>query len=471
MEPPRLPHPPAGYQGDGQAPDPALGRVRVGPRKPKEDVVPTDRSVQLPSERWEKWQEMVDFARQAFTELLSRDEEHNYSKQAMESPQRFFEFVSKVFSPHLKRFGITQGEMQDLARHLHSELHGYGAMELYLKDPSVEDILVDSHDRMDIRKGGQMVRIEPTPFKSDHDVLSWLQTVVFNPLGKEFTRANPAENAVLNDGTRVFAFRDPIAEHVGFTLRKHKKEVFGTLEDYLGTGIAPLEFFHELDRWVCERRNIVISGATSAGKTTFLNFAAARVPHDQRILVLEDTPELQIQHPRVLPLQTYQKGARAAAEERDIPMYELLRHALRLAPDRIVIGECRGPETFVMLDALNTGHAGSFTTLHSNSPVDAITRLASMAKRNEANFPLEELWNLIAATIDLVVQIKFLEETGQRRVIGVAQVLYRYHYRDLEEVPDAVQVKENLFIRHLWAYDYQEQKLRKLAEFIPPDHG
>lgn len=431
--------------------------------------LPTVQGFEMPWRKYAKWDDLVRLMR---TELTSAQEQTRRDRDDFKDPGVFSGVIEARIRPQLVHLDIPDTLVNEVKRDLYYELMGYGALQLYMESEGVEDILLDRWDTLDIIQRGQKFRVKDTPFRSESEVFQWLQTAVFSPLNKDFNRSNPLENAVLNDGSRMFAFTDPVSPFTGFALRKHRAEVFANREDYERSGVATAELFAELDGWVKSRYNMVFAGSTGSGKTTLTNYAAALVPYEQRMLTLEDTPELQIHHPRVKPFYTYESGARAGQEKQsDISMRSLLKAALRMKPDRIIIGECRDAETFDMLDTLNTGHAGSFTTLHSNSPVDAITRLQTMAIRASVDFPIDSLRDLIAAVIDIVVQIKYFEETHERKIYAVEQVMYRPHYHEQQEIFEAGRpLYPNLSMRPLYRYSHEHGRLMRVADFAPPDH-
>ena len=424
---------------------------------------------QAPAERFGNWALIVAYVREVFVARLSKESEDGttLSRDIFATDQQlWFKFVSDAMSAR-PDFGVRNDQFPELAKMLHNQVFGYGEIGLFLADPLIEDILMDNWERLDIRKHGKLQRVA-SPFQSERQLLDFLQTVIFAPANKEFTTANPAESAVLLDGSRIFAFQPPYSPHIGFAIRRHRTEVYRTVEDYIATGIAPLEMFQDLDGWVKGKRNMVFSGATGAGKTSAVNVAASLVPHEERIITMEDTPELQINHPRVLSFTTYEKGARAGSQSSgDVPMRDLLRGALRASPNRIIVGEVRDQETFEMLDTLNTGHAGSFTTLHSNSPVDAILRLQAMASRHpaRANMTADDMRDLIASVIDLVLQVENLD--GNRRITSVVQVIYPPHFRDRQsELADCDPLYERMLLRTLWQWDAVQAKLVRVNDIL-----
>ena len=425
---------------------------------------------ETPQRVFPNWNAILVQAREDFSALLESGVELSIASEA----QYFYDWVLGLQNLH-PALRVPEHQVAQLQAFLRSDLIGLGVIDLYLADKQIEDIFIDRFDTMDVIKEGQKIRVNPAPFASEEDMYTWLQARVFAPINKEFNRSNPAENAILPDGSRLIALTEPISPNTSIAVRRHKKEVFSTVEAYMQTGIAPLSFFADMDQWVKQRRNMIMSGATGSGKTTMVNVAGSMVPYDERVITLEDTPELQIQHPRVKPLYTYEKGARAGSEvSSDIPMSDLLRYSLRMKPDRIVVGEVRDRETFDMLDILNTGHAGSFTTLHANSPVDALTRLQMMSSRHPARGNLDQstLQDLIASVIDILVQIRNLG--GERRVIAVEQVMYLQHYADSPQLLQEAGVRQiypSLFLRPLWRWDLQQGVLVRVADFVAPDHG
>lgn len=447
--------------------DPLLGRVRGSGQPVKRDLSKpeiSDGKIALPVEKYPEWAAIVSVFRHELSRIV---ESGDASRDSLSVPQAFYDFSIRTLKKN-PQWIFRDDQLQPLIKDLYNELFGYGAIGLYLEDPYVEDILLNNFQWMDIVRNGTKEAVK-SPFNSEEEVKAWLK-MVFDSQNKELNHANPSENGMLTDGSRLFGFTYPISPFTGFAIRKHKKEIFQKFEDYIETNIAPVEFFQFLDHLVKSQKNMVISGATGSGKTTFVNFAASLVPHEERIITLEDTAELQIQHPRVLPLHTYEKGARAGdTGEKDIPLRDLLRYSLRLRPDRIIVGEVRDSEAFEMLDTLNTGHPGSFTTLHANSPVDAVTRLQTMAIRHSVDFPIDALRDLISQVIDVIIQIRNIN--GKRRVYMVEQVMFKHHFSDelFNQIEDKRKVYDNLYMRTLWKYDPSADLLNQVSQFILPD--
>ena len=442
------------------------GSSQVVERDPR--IVDAGTIIELPENLFPNWLEIRQRARNDFADQLNK----NRTPDQIREKQAFTDFVQNIVKGN-HQLSVSEHMLGKLSSHLFNDLFGMGIIGLFLAVPEVEDIFLDRWDRLDVVINGEKLWVQPTGFLDDEEVRNWLQTKVFNPINKTLTRANPSENAILEDGSRVLALIDPISPNTAFSIRRHKKEIFKTVNAYYETKIAPSDFFQDLNVWVKTYRNLVNSGATGSGKTTLINVAGSLIPDSERIITLEDTPELQIDHIRVLPLHTYEKGARAGAQdETAIGMSDLLRYSLRAKPDRIIVGEVRDKETLDMLDALNTGHAGSMTTLHSNSPVDAITRIQMMCARHpaRANISHDVLLDLISSVVDIIIQIRNIPGVG-RRVIAAEQVLFAKHYINQPQVltgEGITQLHKNMYLRPLWRWS--PSGLIRVAEFAAPDH-
>lgn len=472
-----------------QAQRPNLGHNDPGelPESQGEGSSAVDAS-DLPQHRFSNWPQIRKLIRGEFS---SREAEEIARREAaglrgsgwrdeMEDQSKFHNFVAQIFVDN-PQLSIHKQDYVDIINHLYNEFYWYGALTSFLRDPQVEDIILDNYHWMDVVRGGRRQVVSPTPFSSDDEVFEWLQVVIFEPRGKHFSRSQPLQSAILRDGSRLYAFTDPVSPFTGFALRRHKRSFQGAegVRRYRDESkVAPREFFDQVVEWVQQGRNIVISGATGSGKTTLLNWAASQIPAHERIITLEDTPELSIEHRRVKQMWTSSVEARAVhtGEADGIDMSALLRACLRLAPKRIVVGEVRGKEALDMLEAMNTGHNGSFTTLHANSPGDAVVRLETMAMKGEHQLPLSFIQLMIASAVDVIVQIVNLPAVG-RRVVGIEQVLARHHYNALkyasaEDLQRAgiYQMTDQLFLRQLWRYESSTDRLLKVAEFWNPDY-
>ncbi|WP_198119690.1 ATPase, T2SS/T4P/T4SS family [Massilia rhizosphaerae] len=303
-----------------------------------------------------------------------------------------------------------------LARQVLDEAVGLGPLEELLQDSSVTEIMVNQHDKIFIERQGRLER-HPLTFTSERAVLGVIERIVA-PLGRRIDESSPMVDARLKDGSRVNAIIPPLAlKGPALTIRKFAKRKM-TAQDLVAFGSMSAEMAEFLEVCVAGRRNIVVSGGTGSGKTTLLNILSNFIPPDERIITVEDAAELQLHHDHWISLESRPANGEGKGA---IPIRELVRNTLRMRPDRIVVGECRGGEALDMLQAMNTGHDGSLTTLHANSPRDALARLETMVLMAGMDLPLTAIREQVASAIHLIVQqTRFA--CGTRMVTSVTEV-------------------------------------------------
>ena len=297
-----------------------------------------------------------------------------------------------------------------------NELLGYGPLQPLLKDPEVTEVMVNGPKKIYIEKKGQLQKSSAV-FDDDNHVLQIIDRIIL-PLGRRIDADSPTVDARLPDGSRVNAVIPPVAiDGPSITIRKFSKEKLdiNALIDFGSITEKMAEFVRAC---VLAHLNIIISGGTGSGKTTLLNVLSGFIPEEERIVTIEDAAELQLQQDHVLRMETKPANVdgRGAVTIRD-----LVRNSLRMRPDRIVVGEVRGGEALDMLQAMNTGHDGSLTTLHSNSPRDALARLETLVLMAGMDLPLKVVRQQIAAAIDLIVQQTRLKD-GSRKVTAITEV-------------------------------------------------
>ncbi|MGE8656935.1 MAG: ATPase, T2SS/T4P/T4SS family [Achromobacter sp.] len=303
-----------------------------------------------------------------------------------------------------------------LCREVLDEAVGLGPLEPLLAAPDVTEIMVNRHDEIYIERDGRLWR-HAAAFTSEQSVRRVIERIV-TPLGRRIDESSPLVDARLPDGSRVHAVIPPVAlKGASLTIRKfpaHRP----AMSDLLAAGTLSVAMARFLARCVQQRKNLVVSGGTGAGKTTLLNVLSNEIPQGERVVTVEDAAELRLNHGHLVALE-----ARPANQEGRgrIDIRELVRNALRMRPDRIVVGECRGAEAFDMLTAMNTGHEGSLTTLHANSARDALARLESMVLMAGLDLPLAAIREHIAASIDIIVQQARLSD-GRRVVAAIAEI-------------------------------------------------
>jgi pilus assembly protein CpaF len=317
----------------------------------------------------------------------------------------------------LDRTPLTREERRQLTREIADDILGYGPLEPYLRDDSVTEVMVNNHDRIYIERGGKIEKTR-TAFVDDAHLVRIIDKIV-SQVGRRIDESSPMVDARLPDGSRVNAIIPPLSlRGPTLTIRKFARDPY-TMDDLIGFGSVSAKAAHFLSACVKGKLNVLISGGTGTGKTTMLNAVSAFVPGDERIVTIEDAAELQLQQDHVITLESRPANIEGKGEVR---IRELVRNSLRMRPDRIIVGEVRGPETLDMLQAMNTGHEGSLTTIHANSPRDALSRVETLVLTAGVDLPLRAIREQTASAFDLLVQITRLVD-GSRRVTHITEVL------------------------------------------------
>ena len=297
-----------------------------------------------------------------------------------------------------------------------NDLLGYGPIQSLLDDDEVTEIMVNGPKKIFVEKKGQLIKSNVT-FDDDDHVLRVIDRIIL-PLGRHVDSDSPTVDARLPDGSRVNAVVRPVAiDGPSITIRKFRKDKLKT-EDLINYGSLTRQMADFLEACVRARFNIVISGGTGSGKTTLLNVMSGFIPENERIITIEDAAELQLQQDHVMRMET--KTANADGLHA-VSIRELVKNSLRMRPDRIVVGEVRGGEALDMLQAMNTGHDGSLTTVHANTPRDAISRIETLVLMAGMDLPLKVVRQQISSAVDLIVQQTRLKD-GQRKVTAVTEV-------------------------------------------------
>jgi pilus assembly protein CpaF len=297
------------------------------------------------------------------------------------------------------------------------ELTGFGPIQPLLDDPDVSEVMVNGPKKVYIEKSGQLTR-SPVVFDDDDHVLRIIDRIIL-PLGRRVDADTPTVDARLPDGSRVNAVIRPVSiDGPCITIRKFRKDKLSVqqLVDYGSLTNHMAEFIRAC---VIAKLNIVISGGTGSGKTTLLNVLSSFIPENERIVTIEDAAELQLQQDHVLRLETKVANTDGTGV---VSIRDLVRNSLRMRPDRIVVGECRGGEALDMLQAMNTGHDGSLTTLHANTPRDALSRLETMVLMSGMDLPLKVVRQQISSAVDLIIQQTRLKD-GSRKVTAITEVV------------------------------------------------
>ncbi|MHB1372369.1 MAG: ATPase, T2SS/T4P/T4SS family [Thauera sp.] len=307
-------------------------------------------------------------------------------------------------------------DRDSLRRDVLDEAVGLGPLEALLEDDSITEIMVNRHDEIYIERRGRLER-HPGSFTSDRAVLGVIERIV-TPIGRRIDESSPMVDARLKDGSRVNAIIPPLAiKGPALSIRKFGRKVL-TDADLLAFGAMSPQMAAFMRICVEQRKNILISGGTGSGKTTLLNVLSNFIPDGERIITIEDAAELRLAHSHLINLEARPPNAEGRGQ---IAIRDLVKNALRMRPDRIVVGECRGGEALDMLQAMNTGHDGSLTTLHANSPRDALARLETLVLMAGMDLPLSAIREQIASAIDLVIQQARLPD-GRRVITAIVEV-------------------------------------------------
>src|SRR6267142_4297727 len=338
-----------------------------------------------------------------------------YKQDSDDLAERVYKAVTEELT--VDRTPLTREERREIVRQLTDDILGYGPIEPLLRDDSVTEIMINAPDRVYIERGGKLEHT-PVRFVDDSHVMRIIDKIV-SQVGRRVDESSPMVDARLPDGSRVNAIIPPLALNgPTVTIRKFSRDPY-TVNDLITFGTLSPRGAQFVAACVRGKLNILISGGTGTGKTTTLNAMSAFIPHDERIVTIEDAAELQLQQEHVITLESRPANIEGMGE---IKIRELVRNALRMRPDRIIVGEVRGPETLDMLQAMNTGHEGSLTTIHANSPRDALSRLETLVLTAGVELPLRAIREQVSSAFDLLVQITRLVD-GSRRISHVTEVL------------------------------------------------
>ena len=366
---------------------------------------------------------VIDQAPHSFQEIKSRlhrtlINRMDLSKLSSLTPEQVHAEVSRLAENVLASevMPLSTSERERLVNDVQHELFGLGPLEPLLADPSISDILVNSHSTIYIERGGKLERSD-VAFKDDEHLMRVIERIV-STVGRRIDESSPMVDARLQDGSRVNAIIPPLSiDGPILSIRRFGAEPLkmAKLIEYkaLTKDIADM-----LQMCVTARLNTLISGGTGAGKTTLLNALSAYIPEYERIVTIEDSAELQLQQPHVVRLETRPPNIEGKGE---VTQRDLVRNSLRMRPDRIVIGEVRGGEAIDMLQAMNTGHDGSLTTIHANTPRDALSRLETMIQMTGMRLSERAMRQQVASAIDLVLQVARLSD-GTRRVTSISEI-------------------------------------------------
>lgn len=300
---------------------------------------------------------------------------------------------------------------------IQNEINGYGPITELLNDDHVTEIMVNAPDEIYVEVDGKLNKEDSVSFINDKHIIRTIQRMV-QPLGRTIDTANPMVDARLRDGSRLNAIIPPLSlRGPVLTIRKFAKDL-ESIDDLLLKGTLTNDMALFLEASVKAKLNILVSGGTGTGKTTLLNILSGFIADDERIITIEDAAELRLKQSHVISLETRMSNYEGEGE---VTIRDLVRNSLRMRPDRIIVGEVRGKEAFDMMQAMNTGHEGSLTTLHANGATDAMNRLETMILMNDMSIPVDAVRGYIESAIDIIIQIDRLSD-GKRRITCISEV-------------------------------------------------
>lgn len=328
------------------------------------------------------------------------------------------QYINDEIDNVLEDYNLGVVERNHICNLIQNEINGYGPLTDLLNNDSVTEIMVNGANDIYVEVDGKLVKDESVSFINDTHIIRTIQRIV-QPLGRTIDAVNPMVDAHLRDGSRLNAIIPPLSlTGPVITIRKFSKKM-NSVDDLIRMGTLTANMALFLQACVRAKLNIIISGGTGTGKTTLLNILSGFIDDEERIITIEDAAELKLHQSHVISLETRVVNYEGEGE---ITIRDLVRNSLRMRPDRIIVGEVRGKEAFDMLQAMNTGHEGSITTLHANSSEDAINRLETMMLMNDMELPVYAIRNYIEKAIDIVIQIERLSD-GKRKITSISEVI------------------------------------------------
>jgi pilus assembly protein CpaF len=373
-------------------------------------------------------QELIDAKVRLHRKLI---DELNLSALERLSRDQLKSQVAELVTDYVRseRILLNGRELQNFIDEVFDELTGLGPLEPLLKDPTVTDILINTHERVFVERYGQLEEV-PIRFKDEAHVLRIVNKIV-SAVGRRVDESQPMVDARLLDGSRINVAVRPIAvDGPLVSIRKFPDQPFD-MEELITVGTLTNQIAEILHAAVRSRLTVLVSGGTGSGKTTLLNALSTFISHKERLITIEDAAELRLQQPHVGRLETRPPNIEGRGE---IRQRELVKNALRMRPDRIIIGEVRGEEAFDMLQAMNTGHEGSMTSIHANSPRDALARMTQMVGMAGLGMSEDSIRAQIASAITIIVQLQRMSD-GRRRLISLTEVTgMEQHIIQMQEI-------------------------------------
>ncbi len=327
-------------------------------------------------------------------------------------------YINDEIDKALVGYDLTNLERNHIFNLIENEINGYGPITELLEDKNITEIMVNAPDQIYIELDGKVIKDDTISFINNEHIIRTIQRMI-QPLGRTIDLANPMVDSRLKDGSRINAVIPPLSLNGPvLTIRKFKENL-NTIDDLIRNGTLTPYMARFLEAAVIGKLNILVCGGTGSGKTTILNVLSSFIPNDERIITIEDAAELRLKQEHVITLETRNMNYE---KEGEVTVRDLVRNSLRMRPDRIIVGEVRGKESFDMLQAMNTGHDGSLSTLHANGPIDALNRLETMVLMAGIQIPVNALREYIEKAIDIVVNIERLSD-GKRKITSICEVI------------------------------------------------
>ena len=326
-------------------------------------------------------------------------------------------YVRKQIDNSLEGYDLSVVERSYINNLIDNEINGYGPITELLEDPSITEIMVNGTNEIYIELDGRLIKDDSISFINNEHIIRTIQRLI-QPIGRTIDTANPMVDARLSDGSRLNAIIEPLSINGPvLTIRKFKSEL-ASIEDFLRNGTMTPYMARFIEACVKSKMNIIVCGGTGSGKTTLLNVMSSFIGDSERIITIEDAAELKLEQEHVISLETRGTNYEGSGE---VTIRDLVINSLRMRPDRIIVGEVRGKESFDMLQAMNTGHEGSMTTLHANSPKDALNRLETMVLMAGMELPVKAIREYVESAIDIVINISRLTD-GKRKITSICEV-------------------------------------------------
>ena len=341
----------------------------------------------------------------------------NIIQELIDSHETEIDKIEDIVNRVSVEYDLDNEQRNYLKNLIVNELTGFGPITELLEDKNVTEIMINAPDEIYIEVDGIISRDREVSFINDEHIIRTVSRII-QPLGRTIDSSNPMVDSRLPDGSRINAIIPPLSvKGPVVTIRKFKDDI-ETMDSLIGNGTLTPYMAEFLDACIKAKLNILICGGTGSGKTTLLNVLSGSIPNDERIITIEDAVELRLKQEHVISLET---KAENYEKDGEVTIRDLVRNSLRMRPDRIIVGEVRGKEAFDMLQAMNTGHEGSLTTLHANGVKDALNRLETMILMSEVELPIKAVRGYIESAIDLVISVERLSD-GKRKVTNISEI-------------------------------------------------